>query len=156
MPCFLVEFKDPNTSNITAYINQKIIVNLVGTTKPTKKQTHCTLKLKKTNHVHTHSSVPIVKAITRQTPIYVCFGNTGSIMNSTTKSILRSMKIGQNQFVLSWMRSHNDLWHFKDFFSKCLKKFSNCQYYSRESIVFQHCFHSRTSVVDHLYNSELH
>ena len=156
MPCFLVEFKDPNVSNVTAHINQKIIVNLVGAAKPTKKQTHCTLKQKKANHVHTHSSVPIVEAITRQTPIYVHFENTGSTVNGTTKSTSRSVKIGQNKFALSGMRSHNDLWHFKDFFSKCSKKFSDCQHYSRELNIFQYCFHSRISVVDHLYNSELH
>jgi len=74
---------------------------LVGAAKPTKKQTHHTLKLKKMNHVCIHSSIPIVEVITRQTPIYVCFGNTGSTVNDTTKSISRSVKIGQNQFVLS-------------------------------------------------------
>jgi len=84
-----------------AQISQKIIVNLVGAAKPTKKQTHCTLKLKKVNYVHTHSSVLIVEAITRWTPIYVPFGNTGSIMNGTIKILLRSMKTGQNQFILS-------------------------------------------------------
>jgi len=109
MPYFLVEFKDPNVSNVMAYINQKIIVNLAGVVKPMKKQTHCTLKQKRANCVCTHSSVPIVKAINRQTLIYVCFGNTGSTMNGTTKSILRSVKIGQNQFALSRTRSHNDL-----------------------------------------------
>jgi len=109
MLCFLVEFKDPNVSNVTACINQKIIVNLVGAAKPTKKQTHCTLKQKKANHVHTYSSVPIVEVITRQTPIYVHFENTGSTVNSTTKSTSRSVKIGQNKFALSGMRSHNDL-----------------------------------------------
>jgi len=96
MPCFLVEFKDPNISNVTARINQKIIVNLVGAVKPTKKQTYCTLKQKKVNCVHTHSSVLIVEVITRWTPIYVCFGNTGSTMNGTIKSTLRSVKIRQN------------------------------------------------------------
>jgi len=109
MLCFLVEFKDLNVLNVTACINQKIIVNLVGATKPMKKQMHCTLKQKKANCVHTHSSVPIVEVITRQTPIYVHFENTGSTVNGTTKSTLRSMKIGQNQFALSGMRSHNDL-----------------------------------------------
>jgi len=108
MPYFLVKFKDLNTSNVTAHINQKIIINLVGTAKPTKKQTHHILKQKKANCISTHSGVPIVEVITRQTPIYICFGNTGSTMNGTTKSTLRSMKIEQNQFALLGTRSHND------------------------------------------------
>jgi len=94
IPHFLVEFKDLNVSNVMACINQKIIINLVGAVKPMKKQTYYALKQKKTNHVHTHSSVPIVKAITKRTPIYVHFGNTGSTMNSITKSTSRSVKIG--------------------------------------------------------------
>ena len=93
---FLVEFKDLNASNVMACINQKIIVNLVGAAKPMKKQTHYALKQKRVNHIHTHLSVPIVEVITRWTPIYVHFGNTGSTVNGTTKSISRSMKIGQN------------------------------------------------------------
>ena len=74
-----------------------------------KKQTHYVLKQKKANCVHTHSSIPIVEAITRWTPIYVCFGNTDSTVNGIIKSTLKSMKIGQNQFTLSETRSHNDL-----------------------------------------------
>jgi len=139
-----------------AHISQKIIVNSVGATKPTKKQTHCTLKLKKVNHIHTHSSVLIVEAITRWTPIYVHFGNTSSIVSGTIKIILRSMKTEQNQFILLWMISHNDLWHSKDFFSKCPEKFSNHQHYFRESNIFQHCLHLRTSMVSHLHNSKLY
>jgi len=106
---FLVEFKDLNASNVMACINQKIIVNLVGAAKPMKKQTHHALKQKRVNYVHTHSSVPIIEVITRWTPIYVYLGNTGSTVNSTTKSILRFIKIGQNQFALSGTRSYNDL-----------------------------------------------
>ena len=101
MPHFLVEFKDPNTSNVMAHISQKIIVNSVDITKLTKKQTYHTLKLKKTNHVYIYSSVPIVKAITRWTPIFVYFRSIGSTMNGIRKNILRSVKTGQIQFVLS-------------------------------------------------------
>jgi len=39
IPHFLVEFKDPNASNVTASINQKIIINLVGIAKPMRKLT---------------------------------------------------------------------------------------------------------------------
>jgi len=109
MSCFLVEFKDLNVSNVMAHINQKIIVNLVSAAKPMKKQTHHVLKQKKANHVHTHSSVPIIEVITRWTPIYVRFGNTDSTMNGTTKSTSRSVETEQGQFVLLRMVSHNDL-----------------------------------------------
>jgi len=65
MPLFLVEFRVPNVSNIMACTSPKIITNLVGVVKPMKKQTLHILKLKKVIHVHTHSSVQIVEAITR-------------------------------------------------------------------------------------------
>jgi len=109
MPLFLVKFRVPNTSNIMACTSPKIIINSVGVAKLMKKQTHCILKLKKMNYVCTHSSAQIVEAITRWTPIYVHSRGTGSIMNDIRKSILRSMKIGQSQFVLLKTVSHNDL-----------------------------------------------
>ena len=37
MPHFCTEFKDPNVSNITDHINQRIIVNSVGVAKPTRR-----------------------------------------------------------------------------------------------------------------------
>ena len=45
--------------------NLKTIVNLGGAAKPTKKQTHCALKLKKVNCVHMFSSTLTAMAITR-------------------------------------------------------------------------------------------
>jgi len=105
IPLFLVEFRVLNVSNVMAHTSMKIIVNSVGVTKPIKKQTHHTLKLKKMNHVHTHSSVQIVEATTRQTPIYVHSGSIGSIMNGIRKSISRSMKTEQSQFILLRMVS---------------------------------------------------
>jgi len=109
MLLFLAEFRVPNASNIMAHTSPKIIVNLVGVAKPMKKQIYCVLRLKKVNCVYTHSSVQIVDAITRQTPIYVCSESTGSISNGIRKSISRSMKKEQSQFVLLRMVSHNDL-----------------------------------------------
>ena len=47
IPHFLVEFKNPNASNVTASINQKIIINLVGAAKLMKKQTYPHLEMKK-------------------------------------------------------------------------------------------------------------
>ena len=152
----LVEFKDQSVSSITDLTNLKTIVNLGGVTKPTKKQTHHALKQKKMNYVYMFSNALTAIVIIRQTLIFVCSRNTGLTMNSTTKNILRSMKTGQNQFAQLQMRSLNDLWHFKDFFSKYSKKQSNCQYYSRDLISFQYCVHSRTSMVDHMDYSELH
>ena len=92
-----------------ACISLKIIVNLVGIAKLMKKQTHCVLKLKKVNYICIHSSVQIVKAITRQTPIYVYSGSIGSIINNIRKSISRSVKTGQSQFILLRIVFHNDL-----------------------------------------------
>ena len=109
MPLYLVESKDSNVSNLMAHINMRIIINSVGVTKPTKKQTHHALKLKKANHIHTYSSVPIVKMTIRWTSIVVCFGSIGSTANGTRKNTLRSMKTEQIQFILLWMVAHNDL-----------------------------------------------
>jgi len=109
MPLFLAEFRVSNMSNVMACTSPKIITNLVGVAKPMKKQTLHALKLKKVIHVCTHSSVQIVKVITRRTTIYVCSESTGSITNGIRKSILRSMKTGQSQFVLLRMVSYNDL-----------------------------------------------
>ena len=156
MPLFLAEFRVPNMSNVIACTSLKIIANSVGVAKPMKKQIYYALKLKKINHVCTHSSVQIVEAITRQTPIYVHSRSTGSIANGIRKSISRSVKTEQSQFILLRTVSHNDLWHFKNLFSKYLQKLSNCQHYSRDSNVLWYYFHSRTFVVDHSYNSELY
>jgi len=108
MPLFLAEFRVPNASNVMACTSPKIIANSVSVVKPTKK-THCILKLKKVNHVHTHSSVQIVKVITRRILVYVHSESTGSITNDIRKSILRSMKTEQSQFILLRTVSHNDL-----------------------------------------------
>ena len=132
---FHVESRDLNVSNVMACTSLKIIVNLIGVAKPMKKQFYCVLKQKKVNHVHIYSSVQIVEAITRQTPIYICSGSAGSITSGIRKSILRSMKTGQSQFILLWMVSNNNLWHFKNLFSKCLQKLSDHQHYSRDSNV---------------------
>jgi len=50
LPC-LVEYKDRSVSSVTDLTNPKTIVNLGGTAKLTKKQTHYALKPKKVNHV---------------------------------------------------------------------------------------------------------
>jgi len=60
--------------------------------------TYLVLKPKKANHAHMHSNAPTVVEITWQTPTNIYFGSTGLIMNSTTRKLLRSMKIGPNQF----------------------------------------------------------
>ena len=106
---FLAEFRILNALNVMACTSLKIIANLVGVAKPMKKQTHYVLKLKNVNHVYTYLSVQIVKAITMQTPIYVYSGSTGLIANGIRKSVLRSVKTGQSQFILLRTVSYNDL-----------------------------------------------
>ena len=156
MPLCLAEFKDLSASNTIVYINLKTTINLVGAAKPMKRPTHLTSKLKKTNCAHMSLSVLIAMVITRQILIYVRSGNIGSTKNGITKSISRFMKTGQNLFAQLWTGSHNNLWCFKAFLSKHSRKQPNCQYYSRDSNVFQYCIHSRTSIVDYIYHSELH
>jgi len=98
MPLCLAEFKDLSVSNAIVCINPKTILNSVGVAKPMKRPTHHTSKQKKANHACTSSSVLIAMEITRQILIYVCSENIGLTKNGTTKSILRSMKTGKNQF----------------------------------------------------------
>jgi len=124
-PLYLVESKNWSVSSIIDLTNLKTIVNLGSSAKPMKKQTHHTLKQKKANCVHMFSNALTAMAIIRQTLTFIYSRNTSSTMNGTTKNILRSMKTGQNQFTQLWTRSLNDLWHFKDFFSKHLKKQPN-------------------------------
>ena len=106
---FLTEFRVPNMSNVIACTSPKTIVNLVGVAKSMKKQTYCTLKLEKMNYVCIHSSVQIVEVVTRQTLIYICFESTSSIINGIRKSISRSVKTRQSQFILLRIVSYNDL-----------------------------------------------
>jgi len=56
------------------------------------------LRQKKTNHVHTCLSTPTVVEIIKQTPIYVCSGDIGSIASGTSRSTMRSVETGQLLF----------------------------------------------------------
>ena len=98
MPLYLAEFKDPSVSNAMVHINLKTTINPVGAAKLIKRPTYLASKLKKANHAYISLSILIAMAITRQILIYVYSGNTGSTENSTTKSISRSVKTGQNLF----------------------------------------------------------
>ena len=86
-------------SSVIVLTNLKIIINLDGTAKPTKKPIHHALKQRKMNHIHILSSAPIAMVITRWTLTFVYSGNIGLITNSTTKNTSRSMKIGPNQSI---------------------------------------------------------
>ena len=143
-------------SNVIDHINQKIIMNSVGVAKPMRRWTYCVWKRSKVNCVHMHSNVPIVEATTKWTPIYVHSGSTDSTTNGIRRNISRSMKTEQSQFVLSETVTHNDLWQLKKFFSECLQKFSDCQYYPRGPVVLWHYLSSRTPMVNYSYNSKLH
>ena len=156
MLLYLAEFKDWNVSSAIVLTNLKIIVNLGSAAKPTKKPILYVLKQKKVNYVHILSSAPITMAITRWTPTFVYSGNIGSIVNGIAKNISRSIKTGQNWSIWLWMILYYDLWCFKVFFSKHSKKQINCWYHSRDSIIIWYCFHSRTSIVNHLFYSKFH
>ena len=88
--------KDQNASNTMDCINQKTIMNSVSVAKPMRRQTYLIWKQKRVNHVCTHLNAPTVEATTKQTPICVHFGNIGSIMNGTSRNIIRSVKTDPN------------------------------------------------------------
>jgi len=96
---FHVGSKIQSASSAMDPTNWRTIVNLAGVARPTKKLIHHVSKLKKANHAHTYSSVPIVEANIRWTSQHVHSEETISIKSSTRRSTLRSVKTGLNQFV---------------------------------------------------------
>jgi len=68
--------------------------------KANTKINHQDWKPRRVNHAPTHSNVLTAGATTKPTPTSVHFGDTDSIGNGTRKSMPRSMKTDQNQFVL--------------------------------------------------------
>jgi len=90
----------PNASNATVLTNLITIENSVGVARQMPRSTCQDWKPRRVNHAPTHSNVLTAEATTKPTPTSVCFGDTDSIGNGTRKSMLRSMKTDQNQFVL--------------------------------------------------------
>jgi len=97
---FHVESKVPNASNAMVLTNPITIENSVGVARQTSRSTHQDWKPRRVNHAPTHSNVLTAGATTKLTPTSVRFGDTNSIENGTRKSMLRSVKTDQNQFVL--------------------------------------------------------
>ena len=83
-----------------APINPNTIENSVGVARQTAKLTLLDWKPRKANHAPIHSNVLTARVTIKPIPINVYFGDTNSTENSTQENMLRSMKIGQNQFVL--------------------------------------------------------
>ena len=118
---FHVGSKIQSASSAMDPTNWRTIVNSAGVARPMKKLIYHISKLKKANHVHTYSSVPIVEANIRQTSQHVHSGETISIESSTRRNTLRSVKTGLNQFV--WLETgifNNDLQQSKDLLPECL------------------------------------
>ena len=113
--------------------NQRIIMNLAGATRPTKRLTHHTLKPRKANCAHILSSIPIVEVNIRWTLQHVHSGRTASMKNGTRRNTLRSMKTGSTQFVwLGTGKLNNDLQQPKDLFLERLQKHVNCQHHPQD------------------------
>jgi len=66
--------------------NPNITVNLHGVTRQIRSLTLLDLRLRGVNHVLTHSSVPIVKAIIKQIQTCTSSGSIASTMIGTTKN----------------------------------------------------------------------
>ena len=120
-PPYLVEFKNQSVSSVIDLTNLKTILNLGGAAKPTKKQTHHTLKQKKTNCVHMLSNVLTAIVIIRQTLTFVHSKNTGSTVNGTTKNISRSVKTRQIN-LLSYKRDLSMICNILNIFLKMSEK----------------------------------
>jgi len=59
--CSLVGSKNQSVSSVAVPTNQRTTANSVSVAKPTKIQTHLTLKPKRVNLAHTPSNAPIAK-----------------------------------------------------------------------------------------------
>ena len=153
--CFHVEFKIPNVLNTTDSTNQKIIENSDDIIRPMRRQILYILKQRKASHACIHSNTPTVRAITKQTQIFVCSGGIGLTGNGIKRNMLRFMKTGLNRFVQSWTATlNNDLWQLKNFFPKCSKELTHHQYHFWDPTLVQYYFHSRASIVHHSCNSK--
>ena len=127
---FLVGFKVQSASSTMDPTNQRIIMNSAGATKPTKKQTHHTLKPRKVNYACTSSSASTIETNIRQTLTYVHSGRIYSIENGTRRNTLRSVKTGSTLFIQLGIRKLiNDLWQTKDLVPECLQKHVHCQHH---------------------------
>jgi len=82
-----------------ALTSQNTTESSVGVVRLTIKPTHQDLKPRRANHALIHSNAPIVKEITKLTLFIVHFGDIDSIMSGMLKSILRSVRTGQNHFI---------------------------------------------------------
>ena len=82
-----------------ALTSQNIIESSVGVVRLTTKLILLDLKPRRANLALIHSSAPIAKEITKLTLSIVHFGDINSIVSGTLKSILRSVRTGQNRFV---------------------------------------------------------
>ena len=146
--CSHTESKVPNVSNTMVHTNPNIIENSDGITKQTPRLTCQGYKPRKENHAPTHSNAWIVTETTKQTPISVCFGGTGSIGSGIRGSTLRSITTDQNQFILKWMTLLiNNYLKPQNLFTKHSQELSHCQYPPQNISSFRHHLNPGTAVV---------
>ena len=155
MQHFRVESKVPNASNATVLTNLITIKNSVGVARQMPRSTRQDWKPRRMNHAPTHSNVLTAGVTTKPTPTSVCFGDTDLIKNSTRKSMPRSVKTDQNQFVLKWMALlPNDYQKPQKPLSKHLQELSHRQYNPQNTSSFRHHPNSRTTLVWNLKDSK--
>ena len=113
--------KVPSVSNVMVPTDLNTIENSVGVARQTPRSTRLGLKLRRGNHALTISNALTARATIKPIPISVCFGGTDSTENNTWTNMPRSVKTGQNQFVLKGIALlPNDRLKPQDLFSKCL------------------------------------
>ena len=113
--------KVPSASNVMVPTDLNTIENSVGVARQMPRSTCLGLKSRRVNHALTLSNALTARAIIKLIQISVHFGGTDLTENSTWTNTPRSMKTGQNQFVLKGMALlSNDHSKPQDLFSKCL------------------------------------
>ena len=79
----LVGSKDQSISTVMVPTNQRTTANLVGVTKPMKRQICLTLKPKRVSLTHISLNAPIAEGTIKQTQIHVHFERTALIGSGT-------------------------------------------------------------------------
>ena len=80
------------------------------------------LKQRKKNHTYTSSNILTAKKNTKQTVIYISFGNVNLIKNNTQRNTRSFVRTEANQSTQLWARKVYDYERPKIFLTECLKE----------------------------------
>ena len=137
MPLSRAEYRAPNMSSVTVLTNPRITESSDGATN-----------WRKVNHALTHSNAWTAVEIIKPTPMYALSGAIVSTGSGRWRSILRSVRTGQNLSVLKEMLQINNEFEIsQNSITKCLQKCSHCPNSPWESERLWHHLIPRTPII---------